>query len=367
MRYYAPVKLHCRECGARMQRWGHSRQGKPRFYCRTCKKTATPRRDDAERRQSLAELREWLSGKETLSRLAEKSHRSRETLSRRFRKLMDEAGKEPALPDRIPARILIVDGTYIHSRTLVALVAIDEHDNLYWKFAKYESFATWADFLSSFSGPDIVITDGQKGLLSAIRALWPKAGVQRCQFHLVSFAIHYLGRKPKEALGKELLELLYNLKYAKTFETRDAWLASYRDWEQKYDSFLAARDANGRYLRPRARSARYVVRRALPHLFTFLDHEGAPNTTNLVEGWVNGAVAEALRLHRGLREHEKRALATIILSQLKRKNHLDAGKPRDVMERLRKADRARRERVFIRRYFRKKARERLHPNEPRLF
>jgi hypothetical protein len=37
-----------------------------------------------------------------------------------------------------------------------------------------------------------------------------------------------------------------------------------------------------------------------------------------VEGWVNGALAEALRWHRGLRIHEKKALVAIVLSHLAR-------------------------------------------------
>ncbi len=255
---------------------------------------------------------------------------------------MDLAAKEPDLPDLIKTRILIVDGTYIHGHTLCALIAVDENDKIYWKFAPYESYAAWCNFLSSFTEPDIIIMDGQKGLFAAARTLWPKASVQRCQFHLVAFAIQYIGRRPKEKIGQDLMDILYTLKDAKTHDLRDAWIRSYRQWEEKYEMFISAKDANRKYIRPRLRGARLIIRRALPFLFTFLDHPGSPNTTNLVEGWINGAMAEALRLHRGLRIHEKKTLATIILSDLIR----NKTKEKSITEQLKYAARVRRARTF---------------------
>jgi hypothetical protein len=56
----------------------------------------------------------------------------------------------------------------------------------------------------------------------------------------------------------------------------------------------------------------------LPYLFTYLDFPGCPNTTNLVEGWPNAAIAEALRRHRGLHLSQKKILVSIILSHLTR-------------------------------------------------
>jgi hypothetical protein len=335
-----------------MQRWGHSRQGKPRFFCPLCRKSATPERDDVERRNTETNLRGWLLGKESLSEIAADAHMTRQGLWKRFQPLIKGAGAEPSMPDMIKAKMLIVDGTYIHGHTLCALVAIDEHDKLYWKFVPYETYHGWLAFLSSFSQPDIIIMDGQKGLFRAAKTLWPRTSIQRCQFHLVAFAMQYIGRRPKEDAGKDLMAILYRLKEAKTFAGRDAWIKSYRTWERTYDHFLGAKDAQGKFFRPRLRSTRLIIRRALPNLFAYLDHPGSPNTTNLVEGWVNGAMAEALRLHRGLREHEKRALASTVFSNLKRKTTegmSDEERGRWIEERLKKAERARTARRFIKR------------------
>ena len=48
------------------------------------------------------------------------------------------------------------------------------------------------------------------------------------------------------------------------------------------------------------------------------DFPGCPNTTNLVEGWTNTAIAEGLRRHRGLRLSQKKILVSTILSHLTR-------------------------------------------------
>jgi hypothetical protein len=301
-----------------MQKWGRTSAGNVRFFCPKCRKTTTWHRDDVEERHSLHQLEDWLTGKDSLSEIAGKEHKTRQALWKEFHPIFENF-KEKEVPDGTRTRILTVDGCYIHGHSLCVLVALDEEDNLYWHFAPYESYLHWITFLSSFTEPEVIVMDGQKGLFAAATTLWPKVAVQRCQFHVVAFAIEYIGRKPKDPPGKEVLEILYKLKDAKTKEARDEWIRLYRGWEKKYDNLFMGRDSSGRFAHPRLRSIRLIIRKALPYIFTFLDHSGAPNTTNLVEGWVNGAIAEALRMHRGLRKHEKKVLASVVLSHLKRK------------------------------------------------
>ena len=95
----------------------------------------------------------------------------------------------------------------------------------------------------------------------------------------------------------------------------------YTIWEKQYErKVFSVRNESGKFTYQRLRSARYIMRKAIPHLFTYIDKPGVPNTTNLVEGWVNSAIAEALRLHRGLRLSEKKMLVSVILSKLAKRN-----------------------------------------------
>jgi hypothetical protein len=308
---------HCTECGGPTQRWGRTPKGRVRFFCVHCKKTSIKRRKDIELRHRIKELISWLGGKETLSDLAQHDHKTRQALWKEFQPLF-QYNVEPLIPENTKVRMLILDGTYIHGHILCTLVGIDENKRIYWRFAPYESYEVWLKFLYPFAQPDIVIMDGQKGLFAAARRLWPTVPIQRCQFHVIAFATNYLGRRPKDEMGRELLDILYMLKEAKTYEGRDVWIVLYKKWETKYEKLLSIKNYGGRFIYGRQRSARLIIRRALPYLFTFLDHPGAPNTTNLVEGWVNGAIADALRFHRGLRFHEKKLLVAVILAKLRK-------------------------------------------------
>ncbi|MDB5204313.1 MAG: family transposase [Candidatus Taylorbacteria bacterium] len=319
------TKKHCEHCGSQMQRWGHTKAGTLRFFCTACKKSGVRKRKDVEEHHLIKELQGWLGGKASLRELAKESRVTRQTLSREFHPLFNTV-TEPHIPPGTKPRILIVDATYIHSHSPCALVAIDENDHIYWRFAPYESYKYWLEFLASFREPEIIIMDGQKGLFAAAKTLWSDVPIQRCQFHVIAFALQYLGRKPKEEVGKELIDILYRLKDAKTLAERDCWIFLYKMWEKKWEIILSSKNAYGNFQYPRLRSTRLIIRRALPNLFTFLDHVDAPNTTNLVEGWVNSAIAEALRMHRGLRVYEKKALVSILLSKLKRQKSMQMEK-----------------------------------------
>lgn len=301
-----------------MQKWGKTSAGNTRFFCPQCHKTSTWHRNDVEKRHSMNQLKKWLTGKDSLTEIARAERKTRQALWKEFHPLFENF-KEKEIPARTKTRVLIVDGCYIHGHSLCVLVAIDEKNKIYWHFAPYESYLHWMSFLSSFSEPDVIVMDGQKGLFAAATVLWPRVAVQRCQFHVIAFATEYIGRKPRDAAGKKILDILYKLKKVKTKEDRDRWLALYKGWENEYESFFLGKDKYGNFVHKRLRSIRLIMRKALPYIFTFLNYPGAPNTTNLVEGWVNGALSEALRLHRGLRKHEKKLLASVVLSHLKRK------------------------------------------------
>jgi len=309
---------HCPYCKKRLQHWGTTAAGRTRFFCAACDRTVTnKKRKDVHERHLRYELDLWLGGKDNLREIASKYHQTRQTFWKNFKPLFS-LPFEPLIPEE-PIHTLILDATYIHGNSLCALVAIDERDRVYWRFAPYESYEAWFQFLKLFPKPEVVVMDGQKGLYLAALRLWPFTAVQRCQFHVISFASQYTGRRPKDPAAREILDLLYRLKYAKTPEGRDEWKSLYQKWEKKFQIELYEKNVWGNFKHPRLRTVRYIIRKALPNLFTFLDYPDTPNTTNLVEGWINSAVAEALRRHRGLNEMEKKTLVATVLSHLTRK------------------------------------------------
>jgi hypothetical protein len=303
-----------------MRKFGYTTAGTPRYFCSSCKISSTIHRPDTRQRHIRDRFVSWLIGKQTKSEIAHDAGLTRRALTKQFHSLFNEKWQSPLPKKR--SRILIIDGTYIHGNELCTLVAIDEEDRIFWEFEKRETCLTWTSFLSQFKKPDVVVADGQKGLYSALQTLWGDIPFQRCQFHVVALAIHILSRKPKHEAGQTVLHLLYQLKEAKTHEHRDVWILRFRLWEKQWEKVLGEKAPSGTssrtYRYQKIRRVRGMIRNALPHLFTFLEHVGCPNTTNLVEGWINTEISRGVCRHRGLRVWQKKTLVSVILSHLTR-------------------------------------------------
>ena len=300
-----------------MERWGKTKAGTPRFFCLRCRRTAVWERNDVQQRHRKERFVTWLTGVENKITIARHYGLTRRALSKEFRPFFLE-NPNPPISQGFKTKILIVDAKFIHGRQLCVLIAVTEDDQIFWQFASAECYSVWRDFLIHFSPPEVVVADGQKGMAHFVKQQWPRAAFQRCHFHLVSLVGHYLSRNPKEEAGREILRLLYQLKEVKTYEERDRWKLLHEIWEKQYEKIFSAKNESGGYIHQKLRSVRFILRRALPDIFTYLDYQGCPNTTNLVEGWVNTAIAERLRRHRGLHLLQKKTLVSIILSNLKR-------------------------------------------------
>jgi len=300
-----------------MQRWGKTAAGTPRYRCFWCKKSSIIHRDDTRVRHKEDRLVTWLTGTESAASIAQRYGITRQGLWKESRLFF---GKNPngMAPQGYQAHILIVDAKFIHGRVLCALIAVTEHGKIFWQFAEAECYRTWSLFLVGFSPPEVVVADGQKGMSHFVKRHWPTTAFQRCHFHMVLLVTHYLSRNPKDEAGQVIVKLVHELKTVKTHTDKDRWLMFHTIWEKQYLKAFQEKNESGGYAHRKLRSVRFVLRRALPDLFTYLDFPGCPNTTNLVEGWTNTAIAEGLRRHRGMHLSQKKTLVSIILSNLKR-------------------------------------------------
>jgi hypothetical protein len=307
----------CEVCGRRMRRHGVTKSGTERYFCPVCKTASIIRRPDTHTRHDKDRMIAWLTGVESKQRVAERYGVTRQTLSNEFRSFFRK-NPNAEIPQGFKAKMLIVDAKFIHGSELCALIAVDEHDHIFWQFAEDECYGTWYAFLVRFAPPEVVVADGHKGMSGFVKRWWPQTAFQRCHFHMVSLVIHYLSRNPKEAAGVQILHLMYELKAVKNHDDKKRWLLLHGIWEKQYATVFSMKNESGIYAYRKLRSVRFILRRALSDLFTYLDYPGCPNTTNLVEGWVNTALAEGLRRHRGLHLSQKKTLVSIILSHLKR-------------------------------------------------
>jgi hypothetical protein len=212
-------------------------------------------------------------------------------------------------------------------REAVALLAGDPETSrpVGWGFAERECFDTWSDFLlvlkSRGAMPECVVSDGQKGLIKAVRAVWPDAATQRCVVHAHRQAMAWLTRSPRADAGRELRPIVSALMLVRTPEERGAWVASFAGWCRRQDTFLKERtygESGWWYTHRRLRAVRSLLRNAAPDLFQYVDEPSVPRTSNHVVGGLNSRIKELLRSHRGIAKHQRLALVCWFLHSRKK-------------------------------------------------
>ena len=111
--------------------------------------------------------------------------------------------------------------------------------------------------------------------------------------------------QPRSPEARALKDLVLRISDVRTANDRLWWLRSFRDWDELNAAFAcekAARPGGQTYfVRDDLRKAYVHLKRAIPNLFTFVDHPGLPKTTNALEAFF-GHLKDQLRLHRGLSE-----------------------------------------------------------------
>lgn len=310
-----------------MRKHGFTEAGKQRWRCVPCGSTGVRSRPDVSSRNSEAAFLSWASSKETVTSASRRLGVVRETASRRFSIFL---GSAPApLPPGRPA-VLALDAVTVAPREAVALVAADVSlsSPCGWSFACRESFTSWFGFLSGLRDlgvvPEAVVCDGQRGLLLALRAVWPEARVQRCLIHVHRQALAWLTRHPMTEAGQSLRLLVSALTGVATAAQSRSWAEGFRAWDAGHAAFLKERTfgqgGSWWYTHRRVRAVRSLLRNALPSLFLFTESPSVPRTSNHVEGGINSRIKELLRSHRGLKRHRRIALVSwYLVSRQRRK------------------------------------------------
>jgi len=311
---------YCSTCKHKLQKWGKTNAGRPRWRCPNCTSTGIRARPDLAKALLLGRFVSWLLGKQSQEEL--------DISARTWRKQTEwcwEVVPKPILSGKIYP-ILLLDGIRVGS--LVCLIARTPQYVVAWAWVPYEAGTTWDKLLSKLPAPAVVVCDGQKGILVSIPRNWPTAKVQRCHFHVWQNVRSKLTLFPQTEAGKHLLLLAkILLKGLHTQEDAARWQAKLEAWEQLYGDFIRERTVNPnprpsqrkwRYTHERLRSAYRQLTKLVrdQQLFTYLDddlltqtnQQPIPRTTNYVEGGINSQLRTKLKLHRGMSEEHQRRL-----------------------------------------------------------
>ncbi len=311
-----------------MRKRGKTGSGKQRWFCPVCRVSAVRKRDDARQARFRQSFLRWFALREHRPQwaIAHELRVCRATISRRFSALLNNPPTSP----RRGADILVLDGFYFGKRgkdERVALIARSPRGVCAWAFARSESRQSWSDFIATLPPPSLVVADGAGTLLYALAKQWAQVPVQRCQWHVSGEVARRL-RGHRGDAERALRQLALALKRAKSGEECRQWRRSFAQWQSAYAPLLAQQELfygkdGRRCRRPQHRAlcaAHAHIQNALPALFAFAEHPGAPNTNNHLEGGINAKLRRLLQNHPGLPvRHQQSLIAHLLLSKCPKK------------------------------------------------
>ena len=154
-----------------------------------------------------------------------------------------------------------------------------------------------------------ITSDGQKGLIKAIKQVLPNVIHQRCIVHIQRMSLVYLTRNPKTEAGVIFRNLVRTLHEIDSYEKRDFWIIQFNIWCKKYDLFLKEKSENlsGKkwYTHKMLRRTRSLIKNALPNIFYYLDDSKISKSSNGLECRFS-YLKNNLNIHRGLTRKNRR-------------------------------------------------------------
>jgi hypothetical protein len=213
------------------------------------------------------------------------------------------ARPSPVSVDLASVRHLVVDGTYLPGRDPIFVVMDGARNEVAAGVRGVaEGSTALRGYLASLAShgldPTSITMDGHMKVHAYVRALWPRALVQRCVVHVQRQGLMWCRMKPKRLDAKHLRTIFLRITKITTDAEREALVADVLAWESRYGAKIL-RDGDKGWISSDMRRARSMLLKALPDMFWYLGDPRIPSTTNCIEGYI-GRMKEIYRLHRGL-------------------------------------------------------------------
>lgn len=218
--------------------------------------------------------------------------------------------ESPALSNNVyrKAKYIVFDGTYFHEDGCLVIIMDTVRkrllNNWYIQRESYPEVYPKLNELKQYGLNPIAITlDGHKSVTEAFITAWPQIIIQRCLFHIENQGLMWIRSYPKSEAGKALRIILKSIASIRSPDDKQAFLAIYRRWLNKYASFIQhlPKDSIANKDIKRTMS---LINNALPNMFHFIKDQKIVATTNLLESFYS-QLKHQYRNHRGLSKQHK--------------------------------------------------------------
>ncbi|WP_424959246.1 MULTISPECIES: IS256 family transposase, variant Zn-binding type [Flavobacterium] len=287
-------------------KWG-IRENKQRFKCNDCGQLFTSNNKSVSDSNKEIWFKNWIIGKDIFDKISLESGYSKSTLQRYFSKMLSKA---PVLEFSSTDDVyLMIDGTYFpNDICLVVYRNFHLKSTQLYRITDNENYEEVAEDLQNLLNLGITIkcitSDGDKSVLKAIQNICPDIAFQRCLVHISRMCKIWLTANPKHKSGFELKQIIIKIHQINSEYKRQLWLIELIHWEEKYRDYLNERSYKIEskkywYTHKMVRRSFTVIKKALPHMFTYLKDDKIPNSTNALESFF-GHLKDNLNIHRGL-------------------------------------------------------------------
>jgi hypothetical protein len=257
---------------------------------------------------------DWVTGKQTLDRISKRSGYSKSKIQRLFKYYLDSPPTF-SIPQKESVHI-IIDGTYFTKDICLVVYRNSEIKcTQLYRLSDNERYQEIKEDLENLRALNIriesITCDGHRAILKAIRKVFKQEViVQRCVVHIQRMARIWLTKAPKSTPAYELRNLTQQIHRIKTTEQKLYWLRALYDWDLRHQEFISEKSFNpvtqrSWYTHKMVRRVRYLLIRAFPDMFHYIDERKIHKSTNALESFF-GHLKDNLSIHRGLTEKHRK-------------------------------------------------------------
>ena len=296
----------------KVQKWG-KQNGKQRYRCADCYHNFIVPNEGVKKANQFVWFYKWVMERQVYRHLVRDSGMSQSSLQRLFKFYLKSP---PVNTVQSKGHVhLLIDGTYFENG--LCLILYYDYDIQYvelFRETNQEKFKEIKEDLLNLKklGTQVysVTCDGHKSIMKAVIKIFPNAIIQRCVVHIKRQIKNYLGANPQLAQAKELLYYSRQVTHINTLEHAHHWLVEVDQWYTDNEAFINQKSVNettGRswYTHKHLHQAATHLINAIPYLFSYLNDDQIPKSTNQIEGYF-AHLKEKLTLHRGLRFEAKK-------------------------------------------------------------
>jgi hypothetical protein len=203
---------------------------------------------------------------------------------------------------------VIFDGTFLHRRRGM-FVAMDglTHHVLYGAYGINEGPRDLLIFCQTLKElglyPKCATINGNPHIFRALQISWPDILVQRCLVHIQRQGLSWCRQHPKRSNAQHLRRLFLMVLNIQTHTQRVRFEHAFNHWNDHYGVTLA-QSLNRGWVTSDLQRARSMLIKALPFMFTYLNDQNIPHSTNALEGYFS-RLKLRYRQHRGLSKRNR--------------------------------------------------------------